>query len=182
MIVSSSPKHYAWLSDGTPEGGPEPGFAHKHIAFAVVFGASGQLAGIEALPGYRQARRPRMSVPQPRRRTRSLVANFLCDNTGYALGVRMDRRAQGGFRIDQASFECFRALHSAVLGGVPDTTVQAFLKFLGQWSPRDFLEVPGFQDKLDLTLGFRFQYDDEFLHERHAARLAWKRFLAAAGE
>jgi hypothetical protein len=26
-------------------------------------------------------------------------------------------------------------------------------------------------------LAFRFQYDEHYLHERHAAQLAWKRFL-----
>jgi CRISPR-associated protein Csd1 len=181
VIVSSSPQHFARLGDPVATGAPEPGFAHKHIAFAVVIGASGQLTAVEAMPGYGQARRPRMSVPQPRRRTRGLVANFLCDNTGYALGVKVDRRAQGGFRLDEAAFDCFRDLNETVLDGVADTAVQAFLKFLEHWSPRDFLEVPGFQDKLDLTLGFRFQYDDECLHERHAARLAWKRYLLARG-
>jgi CRISPR-associated protein Csd1 len=175
VIVST----FSDAMDLLSEGAPDPGFAPKHVAFAVVIGASGQLAGVEVLPGYGQGRRPRMMVPQPRRRTRDLVANFLCDNTAYALGIRGAPRSEAGFRTDPAAFGCFRALHDEILDGVADTAVRAFLRFLQRWSPEGFLEVPGFSDKLDLTLAFRFQYDDEFLHERHAARLAWKRFIAA---
>jgi CRISPR-associated protein Csd1 len=180
-MIYPSPEDFAPLGDEASNRAPEPGFALKHVAFAVVVGPSGQLAGVETLPGYGLARRSRMMIPQPRRRTRGLIANYLCDNTAYALGIRADTRAQAGFRIDRASFGCFRALHGEILDGVADTAVQAFLKFLEQWSPEAFLDVPAFRDKLDLTLAFRFQYDDEFLHERHPARLAWKRFMAAPG-
>jgi CRISPR-associated protein Csd1 len=180
-MISSPPEDFAPLGGEASDGAPESGFALKHIAFAVVIGASGQLAGVETLPGYGLARRSRTLIPQPRRRTRGLVANYLCDNTAYALGIRADPRVEAGFRIDPAPFACFRALHAEILDGVADTAVQAFLKFLEQWSPEAFLDVPGFRDKLDLTLAFRFQYDDECLHERHAARLAWKRFIAAPG-
>lgn len=182
MIVSSPPKAFDRPGDDVPEGGPEPGFTHKHIAFAVVIGASGQFAGVEDLPGYDQPRRARMKVPQPRRRTRGMVANFLYDKTGFALGIRGDKNAEDGFRFDAAAFDCFRQLHRTALDGVGDTAVQVFLKFLDQWSPQDFQHVPGFRDKLDQNLAFRFQYDDEFLHERHAARLAWKRLLAAQAQ
>ena len=115
-----------------------------------------------------------MAVPQARRRPKALAVNFLWGKTDQALGISARPGTSGGFRVDAKAFEGFRTLHKVALYGISDTALEAFLKFLDQWSPEDFQHVPDFQDKLGLNLVFRFQYDDEFMHERHAARLAWK--------
>ena len=174
VIIPGSHDHHPGADEGF---GPEPEFTHKKIDFSVVIGPAGQFVGIEDLPSYPLVRRAAMTVPKPQRRARELAANFLCDRTTYALGVRADPRSETGFKVDERAFACFRSLHALVLYGVTDTAVQAFLKFLDQWTPQDSGAVPGFRERLDLTLAFRFQYDDELLHERHAARLAWKRYL-----
>jgi CRISPR-associated protein Csd1 len=101
----------------------------------------------------------------------------LWDKTGPALGIRRRKGVYGAFRIEEFAFERFKAFHRAALAGIEDIGVEAFLRFLENWSPEDFLDVPEFQDKLDAKLAFRFQYDDGFLHDRRAARMAWNRVI-----
>jgi CRISPR-associated protein Csd1 len=160
---------------------PEGSLRRQRISLSAVIGPSGRLVGVEPISGYapgNRAEKP-MAVPQTRRRPKALAVNFLWGKTDQALGISARPRNPGGFRVDTKAFEGFRMLHKVALYGISDTALEAFLKFLDQWSPEDFRHVSDFQGKLGLSLVFRFQYDDEFLHERHAARLAWKRVASA---
>jgi CRISPR-associated protein Csd1 len=156
-------------------------WSRQKISFVMVFGSSGQLVAVEDLPNYPLIKRTEklMTVPRIQGSPDGPPVNFLWDRTAFAIGVSKDLRTAPGYRINHEAFACFRVLHAVALEGVADTAVQAFLKFLARWSPEQFLQALDFREKLDLNLAFRFQYDDEFLHERHAARLAWRRISTA---
>jgi CRISPR-associated protein Csd1 len=154
------------------------GYAREKIQLAVVIGSRGQLVAVENLQTCFTRRSQRlMTVPQIDVPFRSVPLNFLWGKTGPALGIRRRRGPSASFRLEPLAFESFKAVHQAALAGVEDIGVEAFLRFLEAWSPEQFQEAPEFMDKLDATLVFRFQYDDVFLHDRNAARMAWRRVL-----
>jgi transposase len=156
------------------------GWVRRNISFSVVFSPSGRLVSFESLPTFARAgaRNRRMSVPRLSGRARGAASNFLWDTTGRALGVRRSRSPSCDYCFDQPAFQAFRSFHVKTLGGTSDPALKAFLTFLDRWSPEMFEGAPGFMDKLDANLVFRFQYDDIFLHERHASGQIWKRFVA----
>jgi CRISPR-associated protein Csd1 len=144
----------------------------RRIAFCLVIGPSGQLVRLEDLG----ANTPGALVRGAPRVSRELAANFLYGHTRFALGLRPDSRSGSGAKVDFKAFECFRNLHLEALADTPDLPLQAFLKFLDRWSPADFGEFPSLVERAGQLMAFRFQYDDELLHERHKAQLARARY------
>lgn len=179
-VVSSFAEHFDRSVDSPLERPFVDDYRREKISFCVVFGSSGQLVAVEDLIRHPSAKRAqKIVVPQIRDGSNGSVANFLWHRTTFALGIGKNVRTAPGYYISNEAFRCFRALHIVALEGVTDTSLQAFLRFLTWWTPDQFLQVPAFRDRIGLNLVFRFQYDDEFLHERHAARLAWKRISTA---
>ena len=74
----------------------------------------------------------------------------------------------------------YTVLHRHALEGVGDIALQAFLRFLELQTPSAIADFPTIVGRPRCNLAFRFQYDEHYLHERHAAQLAWKRFLTEA--
>jgi CRISPR-associated protein Csd1 len=174
---SSLAKRYGLPHDQATALPPEGSLRRQRISLSAVIGPSGRLVGIEPISSYppRHRAETAMVVPHVPRTPKTPAVNFLWGKTDQALGISSRPASPSGFRVDTQAFEGFRALHKIALHGMTDTALEAFLKFLDRWSPEDFRHIADFQDKLGLNLVFRFQYDDEFMHERHAARLAWKR-------
>jgi CRISPR-associated protein Csd1 len=178
MIVSQLAEARYPSPEPTARLAANQGFGREKIQFAAVFGSRGQLIALENLQTAFTRRSERlMTVPQMEGPPDSQPVNFLWDKTGPALGIRRRKGMYGAFRIEEFAFERFKAFHRSILSDIEDIGVEAFLRFLDTWSPENFLDIPDFQDKLDAKLAFRFQYDDGFLHDRRAARMAWNRVL-----
>ena len=177
IVLQPSDAYYSGHTQ--PVGRPANiGYGREKVHFAVVIGARGQLVAVENLQTSFTRRSERlMTVPQIERPGDSPPMNFLWGRTGAVLGIRRRKRSPGAFRIDELAFERFKAFHRTALTDVADIGLEGFLRFLEHWSPEQFQDVSDFLSKLDATLAFRFQYDDGFLHDRHAARLAWRRVL-----
>lgn len=178
MIVSQlSKSDYSGWSQPAPPAANQ-GYGREKIHFAVVIGARGQLIALENLQtDFTRKCERLMTVPEIVGAPYSAPISFLWDKTGPALGIRRRKGVPGACRLDDLAFERFKAFHRAALCGIEDMGVEAFLRFIEGWRPEDFQDAPEFKDKLDAKLVFRFQYDDGFLHDRGAARAAWKRVL-----
>jgi hypothetical protein len=146
----------------------------KPIALSVVFSSSGQLVGIEDLTSCSATRRIERTSLAPQILGAS-SPNFLWDRSRYALGVRRRRGPTARYGLDDSAFNAFRRYHRLVLGDTSDLALQAFLKFLDQWSPAMHGAIPTFGDRLEPNVVFRFQYEDDFLHNQPAARRIWAR-------
>jgi CRISPR-associated protein Csd1 len=158
------------------------GYVRETISIVMVFGPRGELERAEDLPTQtHRASKRRMLVPQARRLDVGFDANFLRGRTGEALGVRRDPLDPAGYRLDPKLFEAYRSLHDDILAEVHDTSVRAFLRFLAGWSPYEARTVPLLQQRVGAAVAFRFRYDDEFIHEKHAARVAWRRRMTLMG-
>jgi hypothetical protein len=86
--------------------------------------------------------------------------------------VTISARLGGSRRLEaeSARFAACRLLDRKIVGGVTDTPLTTFLKLLEDWSriaPRAGRN--GMRPATPFFV-FRFEYDDEFLHARHAAR------------
>ena len=155
----------------------EAGYARKTVSFCVVFGSSGQFVAVEDLLAGHPAERfsMQMMLPEAQQRDDRVFGNFLWDRYGGFSLAGPTPAGHLGPSLRDAHRERYRSLHRNILAGVTDPPLLTFLKFLDNGQP----DVPalkrGRTAPCDAIFVFRFQYDDEFLHERHAARLAWER-------
>jgi hypothetical protein len=145
----------------------------------IVIGGNGQVVAVEH-PPYSVGERRRsgaMPVPVAARSERHGALRFLWGPGRSVLGLSGTRPG----RLDDARAAedhlRYKALHQRVLEGVGDIALQAFLRFLERKTASIASELPPAIERPRSKLAFRFQYDEHYLHERHAAQLAWKRFL-----
>lgn len=173
MIVA---KHTASLhpADLTPIGVGVRGYIQQTVHYCFVVGPQGQLISVDEMLNFSGISGLKMALPEPTRPD-GLFVNFLWDrvqNYGEAGRSRQHQRLR---EAEEPRFAAFLAFQRTILDGVTDQPLVAFLKFLEGWTP-DFVERASCpHGYVDGNFVFRFQYDDELLHERHAARLAWER-------
>ena len=128
-----------------------PGWGQVKVSYALYLGADGALERVvsvqtEQAKGKKTVLAPQvMSLPAPVKRSSGIAANFLCDNSGYLLGV--DNKGK-----PQRALECFaacRALHEKILDGVDTPAANALLAFFRSWEPEKALEHPALAEHLD---------------------------------
>ncbi len=154
------------------------GFEWTRVDFALVINPAGELADVERPPWRPRGKRSgsAMLVPQRQLRTPGGFSGFLWGAGAHALGLGGDLAS---VRPDPEAFNRFRIFHRAVLGNTRDPSLRAFLAFINHWRPERALTVPDLAPLSAGAVTFRFQYDGQFLHETHAARVIWRRLLAS---
>ena len=117
-------------------------------------------------------------VPRPAsdRTGTKIVPNFLWDNTKYALGNTHDKQTKRPV-CARRHYEVFKTFHQNVLEGLEDEGVQAFSRFLSQWSPDLYSVLPHAEGMLGKNIVFRLDGEQSFLHERPVAKNAWRQIL-----
>jgi CRISPR-associated protein Csd1 len=169
-VLASLVRAYERLPDAPPYG-----FSSEKVGFLVSLHEDGSVAHVVDLrTGEGKKRQSRtMQVPQPVKRTVAVAPNFLWDKTAYALG----RTAAAGRRTAE-EHAAFKARHVEWLAGSEDAGLRAFLRFLDQWTPEQALPPAWAADLLDLNVVFALEGErlmGGFLHDRPAAREAWRR-------
>jgi len=176
MILQDLYKCYQIIS-ADPDSGIAPRF-HSSAPVSFVFQLSLQGELLSIVPLYEMKGKKkivgRQLIPEQVVRTVNPVANFLCDNSGYVLGLD----SKGKPERSRQTFEAFRDLHTSVLKNVQDPGAVALLSFLQSRQAGDCSE-PILQEFLpDLLEGgnivFRLAGDEEYLHQRSALRAAWE--------
>jgi len=183
MILQALYQYYQRLLGDPQSGVSRPGYSKAKVSFALVLGPEGQLLNVIDLRDERKGRPvPRqMDVPEQVVRSSGIAANFLCDNSGYVLG--MD--AKGKPERTAATFDAFRKTHERVVGDATDPGLLALSRFLKAWDPKQAGEHPPLQSRLeDILKGgnlvFRLDGDSCYVHERPAARQAWENYKRGA--
>jgi hypothetical protein len=155
------------------------GYRFHLIDEIIVIGGNGQIVAVEhpEFPVGDRRRKGVMAVPVATLPKRHDSLRFLWGTGHSVLGLSGAR--PGTFDATRAAEDHlkFKALHHRVLEGVGDIALQAFLRFLELETASAVSEFPTVAERPRCKLAFRFQYDEHYLHERHAAQLAWKRFL-----
>jgi hypothetical protein len=155
------------------------GYRVHEIEDIIVIGGNGQIVAVEhpGLLGGARRRKGAMLVPVAPMSKGSAPLRFLWGPARSVLGLSGQRP---GAVDDGRAIEDhlkYRALHHRVLESAGDIALQAFLRFLER-QPPSADDYPTIVGRSRCKVAFRFQYDEHYLHERHAAQLAWKRFLA----
>ena len=159
---------------------PPYGFSRERIAYAIVLSDAGEAVAVSPLPE-RSGNAPgptSCEVPHAVRRTSRPVANFLWDKTAYVFGVKRHPVTRRPCPAN-GEHDAFRELHEGLLaGGADDKGLQALLCFLRVWDPNDYDALPHAEAMLGLNVIFRLQGEQDWLHERPEAKLAWAEHLA----
>ena len=164
-----------------------PGWGPVKVSFALELGDAGTLEQVisiqtEQQKGKKTVVAPQIiSLPAPVKRTVGVAANFLCDNSGYMLGID----AKGKPQRTRECFDACRALHEQLLDGVDSPAARAVLAFFRTWDPKQAREHPALAEQLDDVLAggnLVFRTAEGFVHNDPAVRQAWEAHYSAAGD
>lgn len=186
MILQTLASYYGRLREDPDRRIAEPGFSSQKIAAAIWLNPDGTLAEQGLVDLREPAAKGKklvpksMDVPEPVKRTVGVAANFLWDNTGYALGADNKGKPERVLR----QFEAFKRLAREVAetgGCLDDEGMRAVLAFLDAWDPEQASSLSGWDELVGQNLVFRLLGERRYVHDRPAVRQAWLRH-AEAGE
>ena len=186
MILHALTRHYEdLLSLGRI---PRPGWGTAKVSYALDLSLEGEILALlplktEQLRGKKAELLPRkMEVPMPVGRSGTKPkANFLCDHSGYFLGV-------DGKGNPKRAGECFaacKALHLELLEGLPSPAAQAITGFFRRWDPQTASQHPALAENWkDLMAGDNLVFwveGQEALRDPEI-RAAWQSYYNRGGD
>jgi CRISPR-associated protein Csd1 len=158
-----------------------PGYCRAGVSFALSLSDDGELVSVVPLKQDRQVGKKTVEAPQPlevpeqAKRSVGISSNFMCDNSGYVLGID----AKGKPERTRQCFEAFKRLHHNVLDDVESVSARAVLRFLDAWEPDKAAECAEVWDALEaLTTGGNivFRVSGDFAQDDPAIRRAWEAY------
>lgn len=169
-----------------------PGWCAAKVSFALALSEEGKLLRIHPLKLSRENGKKtvevaqRMVVPEMATRASNILSNFLCDNSGYFLGI--DNK--GKPERTKECFEAARAKHREILSGCDGKAARAVLRFFETWNQeeaaRESLETGVLADCLeDILKGGNLVFtleDNHYAHDDDEIKNAWKRYYETPGE
>ena len=152
MILQALVKHYENLAE--QEKVAQPGWCKTKVSYAVHLSKDGKILGILTLIEEKGKKKVRSSsqikVPEMVTRSSGVLANFLCDNSKYILGIDQDG-------ANQRVLECFKAAkerHLLLLRETKGEMAQAVRSFFETWNPEKASECAEVREKWeDITDG-----------------------------
>lgn len=163
------------------------GWGIAKVSHRLVLDEAGNLIGIVSarktvLRGKKEKEIPsEMVVPKPVIRASGVKANFLCDNSGYFLGV--DDKGKPG--RTKECFEAAGALHHQILDGCHSAEARAILNYFDHWNVDKAREHPLIQGNLeDILAGANFliQVGRRDVTDIPDIRKAWEDYFKSGGE
>lgn len=185
MILQALTRHYEDLLRLGKSS--RPGWGPAKVAYGLELSPDGRVLSLLSLMQTVQSGRkaslvPReMMVPMPLKRTVSVMPNFLCDNSGYLLGVDDKGRPER----TKVCFEASRALHLELLDGATSEPARAVTAFFQNWDPAAAREHPALAERWeDLMKGVNllFWYGDAPVSEDAEVRARWQAHYDLSGE
>ena len=159
-----------------------PGWSSVKVSYVLYLDDDGRITQAASVMeeqerGKKKVPVPRlMTVPAPVKRTVGVEANFLCDNSGYILGVDSKGNAQRTAKC----FEACKKLHNDLLGEVDSKAARAVVRFFGTWDPASAEQDPVLSEIYDDITGganIVFRVDGVYAHEDIEIAKAWQRYL-----
>lgn len=185
MILQALVQHYENLvQQGKVE---REGWCQAKVAYAVNLSEDGELAGILSLKQENERGKKKvwlpvlLRVPEMVTRSSGVLANFLCDNSRYMLGIDSD----GSGESAKERFSAAREKHLSVLQGTEGAMARAIRLFFENWDPEKAVEYEDIKEKWDditdgsnlvFCMGTNYAQDDPFIAE------AWNKTRAKPSE
>lgn len=180
MILQALVDYYELLAKANKIS--KPGYCIANVSYALNLSKSGELVGMMPLKlqverGKKQVEVPqKMEVPEQSKKTVGIIANFLCENSGYMLGIDNKGKPERA----KNCFDAFCELHNNVLKDLDCTQAKAVLAFLDKWKPENSTESTVLKDSLDeIMTGANLVFHLEgigFVHENTEVKQAWEKY------
>lgn len=184
MILQSLAEYYNALEKQGKVA--SPGCGAVKVSFALCLSEDGELervvsVQVEQLRGKKTVLAPQvMSLSAPVKRTVGVAANFLCDNSGYMLGV--DTKGK-----PERTAECFaacKALHEKLLSGIDTRAAKSVLAFFQNWQPEKADKNPALAEHWDELISgcnLVFRCEGGYAQDDPEIRRAWERHYNSGG-
>ena len=179
MIVNALYNYYETLLNDQDSGVSRPGYSKARVAFCLALSREGQLLDIIDLRDDRRGKlvSREMNVPEQAKKSVNILANFMCGNCTYVLGLGQKNKKENKER-DQKCFDTFVELHESILERVHDEDAAALLEFLRHWDITNAPTHPVVARYLEglsegSNLVFKLDSVSGYLHERQAIMDAW---------
>ena len=183
MILQSLYELYERLLDEPESGISKPGYSKAQVSFAFNLSGTGELLDVidvRDTSGGKKLRPRDMDVPRQVKRTSGVSANFLCDNSGYVIGVVQQKGRE--LEIATAKHEAMCSLHDEVLGGSDDPGARAVVAFLRGWDPARAKDCPAlaslWKDIVRINVVFKLDGAPGYIHNRPSVRRRWEMYCA----
>ncbi|NLC68033.1 MAG: type I-C CRISPR-associated protein Cas8c/Csd1 [Clostridiaceae bacterium] len=186
MILQSLVKYYEILGEDEESDIAKPGYCKAKVSYALNISKEGEL--LEVIPlkipsGKGNKDFPQvMEVPEQEKRSSGIKPNFLCDNSGYVLGIVKNKNPDK----TKNCFEAFKDLHNKILSDVDCDEARAVLVFLNKWDIEKAKEHPALQDNLeDIISGGNivFRLDGKgYIHQNTKIKKAWEEYKLSSTE
>ena len=184
MILQALVEYYEALE--RKEKITSPGWCRARVAYGLDISEQGELMGVIPLKKEQQNGKKTvwvpqdLTVPQMVSRCSGVSANFLCDHSGYMLGI--DNKGK-----PERSRECFeyaKKKHKDILGNISSPAARAVCRFFDCWEPDRAAENPYLVPELEeIISGFNlvFMIDGEYVHEDPDIRQCWEEYSRQSG-
>lgn len=179
MILQALVRHYEALAAKGKIA--VPGWSRQKVSYALAIDDDGKILQVipltqEATRGKKVVQIPQeLSLPSPVKRTVNVGANFLCDHSGYILGVDNKGKPERTVEYHKAC----RELHEQILSGVDSPAARAVLAFFENWNPEKVDELSSATDLSDDVVSGKnliFYYNLRPVHEDSEIVEAWNRY------
>jgi CRISPR-associated protein Csd1 len=175
MILQALVRYYDILAQ---EGElPIQGYSRAKVSYALVLSAEGVLKGVLPLKtqetvGKKTVERPRLLlVPEQVLRSSGVNPNFLCDNSGYLLGIDQKSKPERSRKC----FEVAAELTLTILADVEGESAGAIRNFFTVWKPEEAANHPVLREYKEVTEGDNlvFYVNGKFAAEDSDIKKAW---------
>lgn len=174
MILQALVNHYENLEkQGKVD---QEGWCKAKVSYAVNLSRDGKILGILSLKieeerGKKKVWVPRqIKVPEMVTRSSGVLANFLCDNSKYILGID----AEGTNQRVRDCFEAAKKKHLSLLREIEGEMAEAVRRFFETWDPEKASECAEIKERWeDITdggnlifcMGINYAQDDTFIQK-----------------
>lgn len=179
MILQALVDHY---EDLVQRGAiAEPGWTAARVSLALYLDDAGHITHVvptmnEEQRGNKTVLLPRsMQVPAQFKRSSGIQPNFLCDHSGYFLGV--DSNGVSGRTRD--CFLACKELHQKILSSVDHPAARAVCRFFDLWDPdtaKDHSVIMEHWENLIAGGNLVFVYQGQFVQEIPSVGAAWVQY------
>jgi len=183
MILQALTKYYEILKNDPRSGVSPPGYSVADVSFALDISKEGELRRIiplfdTVIRGKSEREVPRkLIVPEQVKRASNILANFLCDNNVYVLGISAKDDDKPEYSKER--HQAFKEKNISILNGVDCIEAQAVICFLRDYDPshaRENTIIKQFLEDILLGRNIIFQVDNRFVHEKGEIQEAWAEY------
>ena len=184
MILQALVEYYEALE--RKEKITSPGWCRARVAYGLDISEQGELMGVIPLKKEQQKGKKTvwvpqdLTVPQMVSRSSGVSANFLCDHSGYMLGI--DNK--GKPERSRECFECAKKKHKDILEHISSPAARAVCRFFDRWAPDQAAENPCLIPELEEIISgsnLVFMMDGEYVHEDPDIRQCWEEYSRQSG-